>query len=85
MEQHTHPTPPPPSPQIKDEAAIFPPLIWEGGGGGVGGLRFPFILSKIVGARLFVFTFSQAQDSYSRNDGNSRSLNKIKGAVSLKI
>ena len=44
------PSPPPPAPQIKDEAAqepkraIFPSLIWEEGGQG-----FPFILSKIVG------------------------------------
>ena len=46
MEQQT-----PIPPQIKDEAAqkpkraIFPSLIWGGGGGGLG---FPFILSKVA-------------------------------------
>ena len=48
----------PPSAQIKDEAARrpktrhFPILDFGGGGGGRGGLGFPFILSKIVASKL---------------------------------
>ena len=48
MEQQT-PIPPPKSrmkPREGQKRAIFPSLIW--GGGGEGGLGFPFILSKIV-------------------------------------
>ena len=33
-------------PREGQKRAIFPPLIWGGGGGG--SLGFPFILSKIV-------------------------------------
>ena len=50
MEQQT-PIPPPPKSRMKPREvqirAIFPSLIW-GGGGGRGDLGFPFILSKIV-------------------------------------
>ena len=46
MEQQT---PVPPKSRMKpregQKRAIFPSLIWEGGGGGLG---FPFMLSKIV-------------------------------------
>ena len=48
MEQQT-PIPPPKSrmtPREGQKRAIFPSLIWGGGGG----LGFPFILSKIVGS-----------------------------------
>ena len=51
MEQQTPIPHPPPKSRMKaregQKRAIFPSLIWGGGGGGLWG--FPFILSKIVG------------------------------------
>ena len=54
MEQQT-PIPPPQkksrmTPREGQKRAIFPSLIWGGGGEGRGGLGCPFILSKIVGS-----------------------------------
>ena len=59
MEQQT---PIPPKSRMKpregQKRAIFPSLIWGGGGGGWrGGLGFPFILSKIVATVASVVRF----------------------------